>query len=162
MNNIKNEKGVTLTSLIIYIIAMVIVVGIVAIITNYYYGNINNINKEVDVSKEYTKLISYLSEDVNNPYNVIKACDSDRIVFYDFSKVSETDKGVAYNQYTFKEDGIYFNKVKICRGVKSCEFIQDRKEPETMFILNITFYNGETKNIQYSIRRDANIVFPEE
>lgn len=164
MNNIKNENGVTLTSLIIYIIAMVIVVGIVATITKYYYGDINNINKEVDVSKEYTKLISYLSEDVNNPYNVIKACDGKSIVFYDFSKATETDEATGYNQYTFQGDSIYFNKTKICGGVKSCEFVQDNTDPKSSFSVNIIFDNGgkeENKNINYSIRRDASIVFPE-
>ena len=37
----KSEKGVSLVSLIIYLIAMTITVGIVARISNYFYRNIN-------------------------------------------------------------------------------------------------------------------------
>ena len=38
----KSEKGVSLVSLIIYLIAMTITVGIVARISNYFYRNIIN------------------------------------------------------------------------------------------------------------------------
>ena len=32
----KSEKGITITSIIIYIVAMIIIVGIIAVITRYY------------------------------------------------------------------------------------------------------------------------------
>lgn len=50
----KSQKGVTLTSLIIYVIAMSIVVGTVAAITNFYYGNINGLSNRTSSSKQYT------------------------------------------------------------------------------------------------------------
>ena len=40
----KSEKGVTLSSLIIYVIAMVIVVSIIAVMTKYFYGNVNKLS----------------------------------------------------------------------------------------------------------------------
>lgn len=162
MNNIKSEKGITLTSLIIYIIAMVIVVGIVATITRYYYSAINDINKEVDVSKEYTKLNSYLSEDVNNPNNVIYVCTADKIVFYNSANENSEDQNSGYNQYTFQDNAIYFNKIKICKGVKECQFIQDNADAKTKFELNIKFNNDEQKNVKYAIRRDNNIKVAED
>ena len=157
----KSENGVTLTSLIIYIIVMVVVIGIIATVTNYYYANINEINTEVNVSKEYTKLNSYLSEDINNPYNVIVECKGNSIVFYDFSKENETDLTAGYNQYTFEGDSIYFNRIKICRGVKSCEFVVDEAEPKSKFTVNITFEGEDAKILTYSIRKDSSIKFPE-
>ena len=36
----KSEKGVTLTSIMIYVVALTIVVGIVGRITTYFYKNI--------------------------------------------------------------------------------------------------------------------------
>ena len=38
-----SSKGVTTTSLIIYVIAMLIVIGIIATITSFFYINISNI-----------------------------------------------------------------------------------------------------------------------
>lgn len=152
MKNIKNQKGVTLTSLIVYIIAMVIVIGIIATITKYYYSNLSEINSQVDVSKEYSSLNSYILQDVNNPYNVISECTDNYIVFY-----NSTNQDDGYHQYTFRENSIYYNKIKICNAVKSCRFTQNNLEPETKFTINITFQNNESKNLDYSIKRDTNI-----
>ena len=37
----KEERGITLTSIIIYIVALLIVIGIVSSISSYFYRNIN-------------------------------------------------------------------------------------------------------------------------
>ena len=43
----KSEKGVTLTSLIVYVIGMVMVISIVSVLTTYFYKNINLINDNI-------------------------------------------------------------------------------------------------------------------
>ncbi len=159
MRNIRSEKGITLTSLIIYIIAMLIVVGIISTISVYYYRNIDEINKEVDVAKEYTKLNSYLSEDVNNPDNVIELCNGNTIVFYNANNIKDNDENTGYHQYTFKDNAIYFNRIKICNGVQSCQFIQDETDPSSKFTLNIEFNNSNKglKSVKYAIRKNINM-----
>lgn len=49
----KSEKGVSLVSLIIYLIAMTIAVGIVARISNYFYRNINILDTSLTSSEEF-------------------------------------------------------------------------------------------------------------
>ena len=50
----KNQKGITLTSLVIYIIGMVVVIGIVANLTTFFYKNINKID-DSNISTDYIK-----------------------------------------------------------------------------------------------------------
>ena len=109
----KSENGVTLTSLIIYVIAMVIVVGITATLTNYFYGNIEMLTNRTQSSKEYTAFNSYFTDDINKKDNKILADEStnNKIVF---------SNG---NQYTYLSGKIYYNKILICRDVSSCNFI---------------------------------------
>ena len=53
----KNNKGITLTSLIIYIIGMLIVIATIATLTSFFYKNVN-INEIEKVSTEqFAKLI---------------------------------------------------------------------------------------------------------
>ena len=109
----KSERGVTLTSLIVYIIAMLLVVGILAVISRYFYRNINNINESIEPHTEYTTFNSYFTDEVN--HNGIKVLDcettEDKTESYIFF-----DNGV---QYTFiqENEGIYRNKVKMCKAM---------------------------------------------
>ena len=65
----KSEKGITLISLIIYIVAMVIVVAIITTITGYFYGNIDNLQSRNEGAKEYTTFNSYFVNDINEKEN---------------------------------------------------------------------------------------------
>ena len=69
----KSEKGITLISLIIYVIALTIVIGIIAVISGYFYKNIATTSENVEPMVEYTKFNSFFSEEVN--YRGIKVLD---------------------------------------------------------------------------------------
>ncbi|MBR3162711.1 MAG: hypothetical protein IKF17_01245 [Clostridia bacterium] len=111
----KSQKGVTLTSLIIYVIAMSIVVGTVAAITNFYYGNINGLSNRTSSSKQYTQFNSYFVNEVNTKGNnvVANASNGTKVVF------------TSGNQITYLSNAIYYNKIKICNNVTSCQFTID-------------------------------------
>lgn len=112
----KSNKGVTLTSLIIYVIGMTIMVSIIATLTSFFYKNIDigDINSN---TTQYTKFTSILSEEVNKKNNSVIDCQS-------------LTEGVSYivfssgNQYTFnqKSKSVYRNNVKICDNIDTCDF----------------------------------------
>ena len=108
----KSESGITLTSLIVYVIAMLVVVGIVATLTGYFYNNLDNLSNRTDGSKEYTAFSSYFTNDINTKNNkiVLEESTEDKIVF---------SNG---NQYTFLNGAIYMNKIQICKNVDYCAF----------------------------------------
>lgn len=113
----KNNRGVTLTSVMIYVLGMTIIIGLVATITSFFYKNINieDINKD---TTQYTKFSSIFLEEINKQNNNI----------IDYKEIGQD--GISYiifstgNQYTFMKENncIYKNKIKICENIESCSF----------------------------------------
>ena len=61
----KTQRGVTLTSLIIYIIGMVMIISIVSVLTTYFYKNVRSAISDIDPITEHTKFNSYFTNEVN-------------------------------------------------------------------------------------------------
>lgn len=105
----KSEKGVSLVSLIIYLIAMTIAVGIVARISNYFYRNINILDTSLTSSEEFLNFNAYITKEVNIKGNEVQTIgereiSSGRMKYLIFSKTG--------NQYGFINNEIYLNQVK--------------------------------------------------
>ena len=148
----KSEKGITLISLIIYVIALTIVIGIVAVISGYFYNNIATSSEDIEPMVEYTKFNSFFSEEVNEKGIKVLDCktttdntgkiDTSYIVF---------DNGVQYT-YISGNKGIYRNKVKIARGIENWSFeykVEDGKD-----IVNVNFKAKNMNNpIKYTLKK---------
>ena len=62
----KNNRGLTLASLIIYIIALFILIGTMSTLTKYFYKNFDSITVSDSIAKSYSSLNNYLSNDINS------------------------------------------------------------------------------------------------
>ena len=62
----KSEKGITLMALTTYIIVMLIVVGIVATVSTFFYGNLNIVKDSAKYSCEFDKFNSSIISDVKS------------------------------------------------------------------------------------------------
>ena len=62
----KSERGVTLVSLIIYIIGMLIAVTIVTVLNGYFYKNVDLSKDNLTPLQQFTKFNSYFTEEINN------------------------------------------------------------------------------------------------
>lgn len=125
----KSEKGITLISVIIYIIAMTLIVSMMSVISTYFYKNMNNM-VEIDPLTEFTKFNSYFTDETN--HNNIKILDA---------KIEENgnsyiafDNGVQYS-FIKANKGIYKNKVKICRNIDNCTFQETIQNGKTVIIV---------------------------
>lgn len=149
----KSEKGITLTSLIIYVIAMVIVVSIVAVITKYFYSNIREVSESANTSSILTKLNSFISNEVNKTGNTLFYCSDagDIIVFYNPNDKDELNSNSGYTQYTFKGNSIYLNKIKICKDVENCKFALIEDNEKYKFKIHLTIGENE-KEITYTLK----------
>lgn len=138
----KNEKGVTLISLTVYVIVMAIVVGVLAIITTFFYKNTIDI-KDIDPITEYTTFNSFISDEVNHSSIEVLECKNNYIVFND---------GV---QYTFIEanKGIYRNKVKICSGIEKCSFEVGVENGNTVVRVEFKAEGQSKKNMSYTLKK---------
>ena len=63
---IKSNKGITLTSLVIYVIVLMIVIGLVSNFSGYFYHNTNNITIKENYEEQYTKFLAYITKDINS------------------------------------------------------------------------------------------------
>lgn len=112
----KNNKGITLISLITYIIGLTIVLALIATLTSFFYKNISAKDINSDTT-QYTKFSSTFLEETNNKKNSVIDCKpiTDGVSYIIFS---------SGNQYTFDENSksIYKNNFKICDNVEICDF----------------------------------------
>ena len=77
----KSQRGVTLISLTIYIIVMTIVIGIVSLISTYFYENTHSVLNDIEPITEYTRFSSIFTEEVNHNNIKILAWDNHYVVF---------------------------------------------------------------------------------
>lgn len=114
----KNNKGVTLTSVIIYIIGLAIIIGIIANLTSFFYKNIDVSEINNDTITQYTKFSSIFITEINKENNYVIDCKT----------IDTNEQKTSYiifstgNQYTFKNNSIYKNKIKICENIDFCDF----------------------------------------
>lgn len=138
----KSNSGLTTTSIIIYITAMLIVVGIIATITSFFYSNVNNMNDNSNNISQITKFHMYFLEETtktNNDINQIKA-----------TSISFTTG----NTFTFQDNSIYFNHIKICENVTNLQFSTETINNKKVINVLITFgENSEyTKTTKYVLK----------
>jgi len=128
----KSEKGISLVSLIIYLITITVVVGIVARISTYFYKNLNSLTDESVSESQFTRFNSYFTNDINISGNYIRDIGENQeyVIFYKSN-----------NQYTYNENAIYLNNVKICSNVDDCEFLMvDNKTVMVSMNINGKYY----------------------
>lgn len=106
----KSERGITLTSVMIYVLVFTIVVLTIGRITTYFYKNVKTLSTSTTSYGQYTKFNSYFSEEVNIKGNTVEIQEDDKTKKIIFSETN--------NVYTWTENKIFRNKVKICSNVK--------------------------------------------
>lgn len=135
----KSESGITTTSIMIYIIAMVIVIGIIATITSFFYTNVVNLNENSSNIAEITKFQMYFLEEVKNANNAIAQSSDSMITF------------TTGNTFTFEKNAIYYNHIKICDLVKNMQFaIEEINHKQVIRVLLTIGENSEyTKTMSF-------------
>lgn len=108
----KENKGVTLTSLIIYVLMLLIVVTIIANITSFFYTNVINVKDNSQNIATITKFNMYFIKDAKRMGNQVEEIGTDKSYI----------KFKSGNVYTFQNNAIYLNNVKICDEVTSAQF----------------------------------------
>ena len=105
----KSQNGVTLVQLTIYLIAMLVVIGMMTTLSNFFYGNINIIREASRYAAEFDKFNTHFVKDVesNNEVNIITTDGQVTIIFEDGTT------------YTYNDEGLYRGRVKISTNVKA-------------------------------------------
>lgn len=77
----KSEKGVTLTSLILYIMVATIVIGTMGVISSNFFFNASEIKNQSEYAEEFNKFNMFFIQDIKN--NKSAEVTNTQIVFED-------------------------------------------------------------------------------
>ena len=105
--NIKNQKGVTLTELVVYITVMLAVLGVMTSISSFFYNNLGIVKESAKYSAQFDSFNSYITVDIKNNKDVV--VKNETLIFED---------GTTY-VYNEADEGIYRGNQKIATNVKT-------------------------------------------
>jgi archaellum component FlaG (FlaF/FlaG flagellin family) len=135
----KSEKGITLTSLVIYVIGITIIFAVVANLTIYFNKNSRTIEYTTNNSAQITRLNQYLINDTKKENAQITEANENIIT------IQTNGETIKYT-YDKNSKGIYRNKVKIANDVQGFKVNKEIIYDKTKLLLNVTI--GEQEQIQ--------------
>lgn len=128
----KTQKGITLLSLILYMIVLTIVIAMLGTISQLFFANTKYITENSRYVAEFNKFNMYFIEDVKKNQNIKKVTDN-QVTFED---------GTVYTYKPNPDNSIYRNEVKICKNIAYCKFTKKEE-----VVSNITKHIIELKMI---------------
>ena len=143
----KEEKGITLISLITYVILITFAVAGVAAITNSLYSNVNNLDRDAKSTVDFAKFNMYFIKDIKNDNVKLVSCSNNQILL----SVTDNSGNTENISYSLQHGGLYRNSVKICDNVKAVEISQGSDKNEISIYLKIDNY---AKTITYVLEPD--------
>lgn len=101
--NLKSKKGITMMSLLVYVAAFLMVSGIIAAVTTFFFSNYSYLDGNVSISSEYNKLnLSFLEETKKNGIYIYSFKASGDTIAHNFGT---TENNIEYaSQYELLED----------------------------------------------------------
>lgn len=103
----KSNKGVTLTSLVVYVVGLVIIISIMSVVSGQLYKNLTKASIKHKANEQYTKFLNYIINDVNSKELEFIQTDLDNK-----GLIIKFKDGVEH-QYIYKNGAIYFLQIKI-------------------------------------------------
>ena len=108
MKKIKNNKGITLLALIVYITIFILVIGVMTTISSFFYGNMKNVTIEPKYASEFNKFTMFFAVDIKN--NKEATVENNLIKFNDDLV------------YKYENNCIYRNDLLIAQNILDCKF----------------------------------------
>lgn len=132
----KSERGITLTSLVIYIIVFTGVLALVSSLSSFIYGNIKNLGSDKISSEEFNKFNTYFVKDVkNSKLGTVQSTTSKTEIVL--------ENGCKYT-YVNSEKAIYRDTVKIARNI--LRFNASLKQENSKNVIDIKIATGTNEN----------------
>ena len=149
----KSEKGITLISVIMYVLIMVVLIGLVATLITYFNNNISLMDASSGNVAEYNKFNMYFIEDIktNNQALVENLVNQEG---ENFCQIAFAD-GDIYT-YTIGDDSIYKNSQKIASNIEDFTAEEYRVDEKTCIRISIRIGTKDnanyTKTIEYVLK----------
>ena len=139
----RNQRGITLMTLIIYVIGLTIILGIVTVITNFFYQNVLKMEDNSKTASQYSKFNIAFLEEVKTYGNKVERLDDEG------NSVLNTEKNyvkfTSGNTYIFQDEKVYKNKIAIANNITDFSFkvwLYDAKE-----VISVKMKIGDVEQI---------------
>lgn len=143
---LKSQKGITLTSLVIYMIVFTIIIGVMTTISTFFYSGIGEVVDTPKYMAEFNKFSMFFVADVKN-----------------YNNATVTTNSIQFeNGPTYRVDGayIYRNDVAICKYIMNCSFTAKTYNVNniTKNLINVNMQIGKndkksvTKNVDFTLK----------
>lgn len=141
----KKEKGITLISLVVYVIVMIIVLATMSLITTQFYSNTQVLQGNVEEILEFNVFNNYFLKEVKTTDNKVEELEN-----------VESNKYILFssgNSFSLLNKAIYYNDKKICDGVQNVIFSLGKNgDGQDNTIINVTVdFSNFSKTINYKI-----------
>ena len=137
----KSNRGITLTSLVIYVIGLIIVIAVMGNFTGFFYKNLEYTTMNQNSNEQYSRFLSYITKDANsdNLIYVQSGVQNVDCVIFRFSDGTE-------HQYITKDEKMYYINSQSDKNEKIllCEKVTTSSE-------NVFNYTDKTLNINLDI-----------
>lgn len=125
----RREKGITLSSLVIYIIVMLLVIGIMSSISIVFYQNNRQLSADTEDMVEYNRFNQYFVAEIKAANNQV-------------DQIGENGQYILFtsgNSFSLKNNHIYFNEIEIAKNIKTVKFdyYTDEKNEQHKDIINV-------------------------
>ena len=108
MKKMKNNRGITLLSLIVYIIIFALIIGVMTTISSFFYGNTKEIINEPKHISEFNKFTMFFAIDVKN-----------------YEQATVSNNTIKFSEdlvYKYENNCIYRNDLLIAQNILDCKF----------------------------------------
>lgn len=135
-----------MTSLVVYILAFVVIIGIIGSITVFFNNNLEDANMTAGASAEYNKFNVYMLSQTKNGYTISKcAVKTDENQYVTFSNGQES------NTFVKLGDMLYFNEIKLCENVDEFKVEQTTAENGKSVLKTYLNINGTVYTTDYVV-----------
>lgn len=141
----RGDRGITLTSLIMYVVLIIIALGILALLRSNFQSSVKELNQQGTNNYEFDKFnVSFLQE-VKKDGNGISSVNSSEIIF------------TTNNKYTFRDNCIYLNDtIKVAENIESLSFSTEVIDKKTVIKVTVKPKKSEEKVVEYVLNDYSN------
>lgn len=148
----KKEQGITLITLIIYVLLMTFILAGISSITASFYSNMNDFDKESESAVAYSKFNMYFLTDIKRKNARIESSAKNHVIIaydengegIDSGDITVDGTNTKRVEYSMQNKALYRNKVKICDNVQDAAFTADHEENTIGFEIIIGEYHRST------------------
>lgn len=145
----KSQKGITLMSLIVYIIVVLAALTMLATITASFRSAVDNVDEDAETIADYNRFNMYILKEVKKTGNNIIEC---------------TDTNVKFSTgaiYKYEENTIYlledvdlenYKKIALVEDITECKFTKKDENGKVVLQVDIKIGNQDKKTIEYTLQ----------